>query len=124
MIGHLQVEALADALKGMAERTVPEVMHQSGSKRLSHLGNLYSGHMPANDIHQHARSMENSDTMGEPRVRCSWIDQIGKSKLLDTSQPLKRPCLNGLPENSFELVSLGIEFDEIMERITNSLSHH
>ncbi|OWV78170.1 hypothetical protein ATY78_13355 [Rhizobium sp. R635] len=124
MVGHLQAKALADALEGMAKGSVPEVVHQSSSKCLSHLRIFYLMYVPADDFHQYARGVEHSDTMGQPRVRCAWIDQIGKSKLLHTSKPLKRFRLDGFPKNPFELVSLGIEFDEIMQGITNSLSHN
>lgn len=64
--------------------------------------------------------MEDPDAVTETGMRGARIDQLGESKLLHSSQPLKWSAAQHLPKHAFQLL-IGVEYNEVMDRITDPL---
>ena len=76
----------------------------------------------ANDLHKLACRVKDTDAVGETRMACTGIDQLGKTQLLDAPQSLKWPRLQYPPKSGLQLVAR-LKFDQVMQRIPNALGH-
>lgn len=51
----------------------------------------------------------------------SGVDKIRKAQLLNSPKPLKCPSLNNAPKYSLQLRAVDVEFDQVMQWISNTL---
>jgi hypothetical protein len=58
--------------------------------------------------------MENSHAVEKSRVSCTWIDEIRKSELFYSPEPLKGSCLKDIPKHTLNLRPLDVKLDEVV----------
>lgn len=78
-----------------------------------------SADVPTNQPHQLARDMKHADAMVEAGVCGSRENKLRKAELPDPAKPLEWRRLDHAPEHVLELTR--IEFDEIVERVSDPL---
>ena len=112
VVSHFQVHPLTDLLKGVTERTMPQIVNERRGQGVQ--APLMLWFKFANDSHELAGGMKDTKTVREPGVRCSRVNEVREPELLYAPKPLKRTGLNYAPQHALQLRPTDIEFDEIM----------
>ncbi len=91
----------------MAEHAVSDVMNQRGRERDPSLRRTVVAsaltEAALNRAKEKPCSVKNAEAVREPRVRRAGKDELAEPKLLYPAEPLKRACLDDLPERVFKL---------------------
>ena len=98
---HSEVELLAEALEGMAEHTVPDVVQESRSQGNSTLMLIWKRNVAAYGSKKLSRNMKHADAVSETRMGSAGEYELGKAKLFYTAKSLERSLFYDFPKRKF-----------------------